>query len=70
MHYQQNGQELEHILGDGEGQKSLVCCSSWCLRVGNDLVTERNNYCSINVVTMAIFVLAFLTNGVITFCQL
>ena len=39
-------------------------------RVGNDLVTECNNYSSINVVTMAIFVLVFLTNGVITFCQL
>ena len=55
----------EQTPGDSEGQGSLACCSSWCLRVGNDLVTERNNYCSINVVTMAIFVLAFLTNGVI-----
>ena len=24
-----NGHEFEQTLGDGEGQKSLVCCSSW-----------------------------------------
>ena len=28
-HHQLNGQESEQTLGDGEGQGSLACCSSW-----------------------------------------
>ena len=28
-HYQFNGHEFEQTPGDGEGQGSLVCCSSW-----------------------------------------
>ena len=28
-HHQLNGHEFEQTLGDGEGQVSLVCCSSW-----------------------------------------
>ena len=28
-HYQFNGHEFEHALGDGEGQRSLVCYSPW-----------------------------------------
>ena len=32
---------LSKLLGDGEGQGSLVCCSSWGHRVGHDLVTEQ-----------------------------
>ena len=28
-HHQLNGHEFEQILGDGEGQGSLVYCSSW-----------------------------------------
>ena len=27
-HHQLNGNEFEQILGNGEGQGSLVCCSS------------------------------------------
>ena len=27
--HQLNGYEFEQTLGDGEGQGSLVCCSSW-----------------------------------------
>ena len=27
--HQLNGQEVEHTLGDGEGQGSLVCCGPW-----------------------------------------
>ena len=26
-HHRLNGYEVEQALGDGEGQKSLVCCS-------------------------------------------
>ena len=28
-HHQLNGHEFEQTLGDGEGQGSLACCSSW-----------------------------------------
>ena len=28
-HHWLNGHEFEQALGDGEGQGSLVCCSSW-----------------------------------------
>ena len=28
-HHWLNGHEFEQTLGDGEGQESLVCCSSW-----------------------------------------
>ena len=28
-HHQLNGHEFEQAAGDGEGQGSLVCCSSW-----------------------------------------
>ena len=35
-----NGHELQQSPGDGEGQRSLACCSPWCRRVGHDWVTE------------------------------
>ena len=28
-HHQLSGHEFEQALGDGEGQGSLVCCSTW-----------------------------------------
>ena len=28
-HHQLEGHEIEQALGDGEGQGSLVCCSTW-----------------------------------------
>ena len=28
-HHQLNGHELEHILGESGGQRSLACCSPW-----------------------------------------
>ena len=31
-----NGYELEQAPGDGEGQKSLACCSQWGCRVRHD----------------------------------
>ena len=36
-----NGHEFKQILGDSEGQRSLVCCCPWGLRVVTDLVTEQ-----------------------------
>ena len=47
-HYQLNGHEFEQALGDGDGQGSLVCCSSWgCKEL--DMNEELNNY---NIVHM------------------
>ena len=40
-HSRLSGHEFEQRLGDGEGQGSLVCCSSWGHRVGHNL--ELNN---------------------------
>ena len=34
------GHKFEQTPGDGEGQGSLVCCSSWSHRVRCDLATE------------------------------
>ena len=28
-HHRFNGHEFEQALGDGEGQRRLVCCSPW-----------------------------------------
>ena len=33
--------EFEQTLGDGEGQESLVCCSSWGCRVRHDVAAEQ-----------------------------
>ena len=47
-HCQLNGHEFEQALGDGDGQGSLVCCSSWgCKEL--DMNEELNNY---NIVHM------------------
>ena len=40
-HHQLNGHEFKQTLGDSGGQGSLVHCSSWSHRVGQDLVTEQ-----------------------------
>ena len=40
-HLQLNRHESEQVLGDGEGQGSLVCCSPWAHRVEHDRVTEQ-----------------------------
>ena len=40
-HHWLNAHEFEQILGDGEGQGSLMCCSPWGCRVGHDLATEQ-----------------------------
>ena len=38
-----NGDEFEQILGDSEGQGSLVCCNPWGCRVGHDLATKHTH---------------------------
>ena len=35
-HHQPNGHEFEQVPGDGEGQRSLVCCSPQGRRVRQD----------------------------------
>ena len=40
-HHQFNRHELRQTLGDGEGQRSLACCSAWGRRVGHDLATDQ-----------------------------
>ena len=39
-HHQLDGHEFEQALGDGEGQRSLVCCSPRGLRVKESDTTE------------------------------
>ena len=29
MHHQLNGPEFEQTMGDSDGQRRLMCCSSW-----------------------------------------
>ena len=45
-HHWLNVHEFEHVLGDGEVQGSLVCCSLWGHRVGQDWAIEQQSYCS------------------------
>ena len=41
-HHRFNGRESEQTPGDGEGQGSLACCSSWgCKEL--DMTEQRNN---------------------------
>ena len=47
-HHRLNGHEVEKILGDAEGQGSLVCCSPWgrieldtTERLNDNMPTER-----------------------------
>ena len=40
-HHQLNGYEFEQALGIGDGQGSLVCCSSWSLKESD--MTEQLN---------------------------
>ena len=41
-HYRLNGHEPEQAPGDGEGQRSLVCCSPWG-RKDSDMTEQMNN---------------------------
>ena len=40
-HYRLNGHEFEQAPGNGEGQRSLVCCNLWGSRVAHDYSTEQ-----------------------------
>ena len=45
-HHRLNGREFEPILGDGEGQGSLACCSSWSHK--ELVMTEKLNNSILN----------------------
>ena len=34
-HHRLDGREFEQVPGDGKGQESLACCSSWGCKVSN-----------------------------------
>jgi len=40
-HHQLEGDEFEQVLGDGDGQGGLVCCSPWGRRESD--TTERRD---------------------------
>ena len=46
-HHRLNGHEFEQILGDGEGQGGLVCCSPWG-RKESDMTEWLNNNKSVH----------------------
>ena len=46
--YQLNGHESEQTLGDTEGRRSLVCCST-SQRAGHNLVVEQQQQCVKNI---------------------
>ena len=46
-HHRLNGHEFEQTPKNGEGQRSLVCCSPWSCRVWCDFVTEQQYLLSI-----------------------
>ena len=41
QHHQLSGHKFEQTPGDGEGQGTLVCCSSWICRVRHNWATEQ-----------------------------
>ena len=49
-HHRLNGHVFERALGDGEGQGSLLCCSSWG-RKESDQATEHHQKVSIALLT-------------------
>ena len=49
-HQQLNGHEFEQALGDGEGQGSLACCSSWGRKWELEM-TEQLNIQPLNIHT-------------------
>ena len=40
-HHRTDGHELQQALGDGEGQRGLVCCSPWG-RKETDAIVQLN----------------------------
>ena len=51
-----NGHEFEQILGDGEGQGGLVCCSPWGHKESDTIQRLNHNKC-INIQWMICIVI-------------
>ena len=50
-HHQCNGHELGQTLGDGEGQRGLVCCRPWGrkeLDMSGQLNNSKNQRCDLH----------------------
>ena len=43
-HYQLNGHEFEHILGDSEGQGTLAWCSPWVHRKSDSETKQQQGH--------------------------
>ena len=50
-HHWLNGHDSEQTPGDSEGQGTLVCCSPWGHKVGQDLTTEQQPLVSISTIS-------------------
>ena len=59
-HHQLNGHEFEWILGVGDGQGGLVCCSPWGPK--ESVTTERLNWTEGSISTVSIFFLLMLSS--------
>ena len=46
-HHQLDGHEFEQVLGVGDGQGSLACCSPWGLKESD--TTEQLNWTELNI---------------------
>ena len=53
-HHQLNGHEFEQTLGDGEGQRSLACCSPWDHKE-MDKTEQLNNNSSSSILNSLLF---------------
>ena len=51
-HHRLNGHGFEWAPGDGEGQRSLACCSPWGRKESD--TTERLNWTKLNVINVAV----------------
>ena len=54
-HHRCNEHELGQTLEDGEGQGSLVCCSSWSRRVRHDWETKQHHHFNSTMYSPGIF---------------
>ena len=54
-HHRVNGHEFEQALGDGEGQGSLVCCSSWGCKESDMTEGLNDEDSSIYISDLAVF---------------
>ena len=57
-HHRLNGHEFEQIPGEGEGKRSLACCSSWgCKELDTTQQPNNNNITKAGFQIQAIHVL-------------